>query len=483
MSSIFGSVLRGRWHIGGTPVVAAAPESARPPARLVVVLLAVAAVSYSAALSVVVPVLVPLRSTFHASQAGAGWILTAYLLASAVLTPALGRLGDYLGKKQVISAATGLLALGSLMAALAPSLGVLLAGRALQGASAAILPLAFGIARELVPAQRLGSVIGVIAALTSVGTGAGLLAAGPVVSAVGVRWLFWGPAIVNGSVAVLFLVLVPGSRVRSAGRLNWSAAVAMSAALVCLLLPLSLGQIWGWDSAATLSLLASAAAFTVIWVAVELRARTPLIDMRMMRLAPVWTANLASLLFGVGLYSAVGYLPSYLQAPAATGYGFGASITGSGWLSLPMTIAMLITGVVAGPLSRRVPSRVLLMAGSLPQVACFALLASLHGHRWLVVLATTIGGLGFGMGLAALSAYVVRHVPPAHTGAAAGMNANIRTIGGAAGAAVVSTILAASTTTGGPPTEHGFTVAFLALMIAAVISAAVCLLVPRKEHN
>jgi lysylphosphatidylglycerol synthetase-like protein (DUF2156 family) len=121
---------------------------------------------------------------------------------------------------------------------------------------------------------------------------------------------------VNGIVALLlWRTLRPSSAERARGHLNWPAASFMAAALICLLLPLSLGATWGWGSARALGVFAAAAVLATAWVRIELRSQTPLIDMRVMRLPAVWTANLASLLFGVGLYSAIGYLPSFLQAP------------------------------------------------------------------------------------------------------------------------------------------------------------------------
>jgi hypothetical protein len=140
----------------------------------------------------------------------------------------------------------------------------------------------------------------------------------------------------------------------------------MAAVLICLLLPLSLGATWGWGSARALGLFAAAAVLGTAWVRIELRSETPLIDMRVMRLPAVWTANLASLLFGVGLYSAVGYLPSFLQAPTRSGYGFGASITTSGFLTLPLTLGMLLTGLTTAPLARRLPTKVLMVLGGRP---------------------------------------------------------------------------------------------------------------------
>jgi MFS family permease len=82
----------------------------------------------------------------------------------------------------------------------------------MQGAGGAILPLVFGILRELLPAERVDSAVGTVAALSSVGAGLGLLVAGPIVSGLGIRWLFWLPAIANGIVAVLLWLTVPASR-------------------------------------------------------------------------------------------------------------------------------------------------------------------------------------------------------------------------------------------------------------------------------
>ena len=228
---------------------------ARSGPAVVLVVLSTVTVSYTLVLSMVNPALEPLRVSFHASQAGISWVLTAYLLSSAVLTPFLGRVGDQLGKHRLIVAAAALLAAGSVVAATAPDLGVLLAGRAMQGAGGAILPLAFGILRELLPEERVGPAVGMLAALSSVGAGLGILVAGPIVSGLGIRWLFWVPAIANGIVALLLWLTVPASRSRASGGLNWLAAAAMCAALVCLLLTLSTGATWGWGSVNTTALL------------------------------------------------------------------------------------------------------------------------------------------------------------------------------------------------------------------------------------
>lgn len=441
-------------------------------------ILSICSVSYALVQSMVNPALEALRDQVHTDQLGVSWVLTAFLLSSAVMTPILGRLGDQMGKRRVLVAVLLLLTIGSVVAAVATNLPVLVLGRVLQGAGGATLPLAFSIVRDLLPREHVGSKIGMIAAISAVGGAIGLVVTGPIIDGLGVPWLFWLPAIANGIMMLLVFALVPETGGASGGRMNWTAGVLLSATLVLLLLPLSLGQDWGWASGRTLGLFAAAVVAGILWVMVESRSRFPLIDMTVFRMRPVWTANLASFLFGVTLYSALGFIPAFLQVPSHTGYGLGESVTASGLLFLPVMASQFVGGLAAGPLGRKMPAKALLVAGTVPTIVSFLLLGLLHSSAWLVSLAAAIGGLGFGIGLAALSAAVVHAVPPEHTGAATGMNANIRTIGGAVGAAAVAAILAAHTGGDGVPQESGFTTAFLVLALAGVLGLVSCLLIP-----
>lgn len=425
------------------------------------------------------PGLEALRGQVHTSQLGVSWVLTAFLLSSAVLTPLLGRLGDQVGKRRILVAVLLFLTVGSVVAALATNLPVLVLGRLLQGAGGATLPLAFGIVRDLLPSEQVGSKIGTIAAVSAVGGAVGVLVAGPIIDGLGVPWLFWVPAIANGIMVLAVLALVPDTRAAASGRMNWLAGLLLAATLVLLLLPLSLGQEWGWGSGRTLGLFAAAVVAGVVWVMVEARSTYPLIDMQVFRMRPVWTANVASFLFGVTLYSALGFIPSFLQTPTSTGYGLGESIVMTGLIFLPVSVTQFLGGLAAGPLARRVPTKTLLVIGTVPIVLCYLLLTFFHDSAWLISLAAAVGGLGFGIGLSALSAAIVHAVPTEHTGAASGMNANIRTIGGAVGAVVVAAVLAAHTTTSGHfPSEGGYSAAFLLLAGAAVVGLVSCLLIP-----
>src|SRR5258707_9635454 len=148
------------------------------------------------------------------------------------------------------------------------------------------------------------------------------------------------------------------------------------------------------------------------WVAAELRAATPLIDMKMMRRTAVWTNNLVALLIGVGMYATFAFLPEFVQTPSAAGYGFGVSITRSGLMLLPSAITMFAVGIFAGRLARRLGGKVLVIAGCLIGCVAMVILAFAHDQEWQIYLSNAIMGVGFRLAFSAMPSPAVAAVPP-----------------------------------------------------------------------
>jgi EmrB/QacA subfamily drug resistance transporter len=452
-------------------------STARTTYRATFAVLAAAVAAYALLQSLVIPVLPTIQTGLHTSQNTVTWVLTAYLLSASIFTPIVGRLGDQLGKERMLVAALAALTLGSLLSALAPSVPLMLVGRVIQGVGGGVVPLAFGIIRDEFPKDKVPGAIGVIAALAAAGAGLGLVLAGPIVQALDYHWLFWIPMIGLGVATVAAKVVVPASPVRSEGRLSWGAAALLSGWLVALLVPVSEAPSWGWGSARVLGLLALAVVLALAWGLVETRSAQPLIDMHMMRIPAVWTANLVAFLFGVGMYAVFAFLPEFLQTAPSAGYGFGVGITHSGLILLPLSVMMFAFGTASGPLTVRFGGKAVLVAGASIVVLPFALLVVAHAAQWQIVVAMALMGAGFGLAFAAMSNLIVEGVPPGQTGVASGMNANIRTIGGSLGAAVMSSIVTGSTRHG-LPTEAGYTHGFELLTVTAAAAAVAALLVP-----
>ena len=452
--------------------------------RISFIVLAVSVGSYAMLQSLVVPVLPTIQTNLHTSQNTVTWVLTAYLLSASICTPILGRIGDMVGKKRIFVATLIALAIGSLLAGLASSIGLMIVARVIQGVGGAVLPLTFGIIRDEFPRERVMSVVGSVAALIAVGGGLGIVLAGPIVDGLGYRWLFWLPLIVIVLATIAAHLYINESQSKSPGSVSWTAAILLSAWLVALLVAVSEASLWGWGSSKVIGLLVGSVVLGALWFRSEIRAEHPLIDMRMMRTPAVWTVNLVALLFGIGMYATFAFLPEFLQTPPSNGYGFGASITMSGLMLLPMTVTMFFLGLVSGRLSTRFGSKHVLFAGSVICIIPFVLLAAAHTHKWEILLATGILGTGFGLAFSAMSNLIVAAVPPHQTGVASGMNANIRTIGGSIGAAVMASIVTAGVRAGQYPHDSGYVHGFTMLGVGTAAAALATLLIPMlpKDH-
>jgi EmrB/QacA subfamily drug resistance transporter len=446
--------------------------------KLTFLVLAVGVSAYSLLQSLVSPVLPLLEKSLHTNQNTVTWVLTAYLLSASVFTPILGRVGDMIGKEKVLVGVLAVLAAGSVLAALAGSISMMIVARAIQGVGGGVIPLSFGIIRDEFPREKVSGAVGVIAALLAVGGGLGLVLAGPIVNALDYHWLFWIPGVAVAAAAVATHFVIPESPVRSPGKISWSAAVLLSGWLVALLVAVSEAPSWGWGSFSVIGLLVASVILAAAWVTVELRSAQPLIDMRMMRVPAVWTTNLVALLFGAGLYSIFAFLPEFVQTPSLAGYGFGASITESGLIVLPMSVAMFAFGVLSGPLSTRFGAKAVLIAGSAISIPSFVIMAFAHAHIWEIAVAMVLLGIGFGLAFSAMSTIIVDAVPSHQTGVASGMNANIRTIGGSIGAAVMASVVTAHLLPVGLPKESGYTNGFGMLAAVMVLAALAGFLIP-----
>ena len=440
--------------------------------------LAVSLVSLTMLQSLVVPVLPALQQEFGTSPSLITWTLTAWLLSAAIATPILGRVGDMVGKRRTLLVVLAALAIGSLVAATAPTIGVLLIGRVIQGLGGAMFPLAFGIVRDNLPAARVPGAIGALSAVIAVGSGLGTVLAGPIVEGLGWRWLFWIPLITTVVGGLLAALVIPESVSRSGGRINWLAATLLAGWLVALLMPLSEGMVWGWGSPLVIGLFVAAAVLLAAWIFVEVRASNPLIDMRIMRLPGVWTVNLAALFVGAGMFGIFAFFPRFVQTPTSAGYGFGATVGESGILMLPMLVAMAAAGFVSGPLARRVGFTGQLVAGAALMAASALGFAFAHGTTLGVSIEAGIAGFGLGIAYAAMTSLIVQAVPASQTGVASGMNANIRTIGGALGSTIMAAIVTSSLEPSGLPHESGYTNGYLVLAIFAFGAVAAGLILP-----
>jgi MFS family permease len=331
------------------------------------------------------------------------------------------------------------------------------------------------------PPRRASSGVALVSAMLGVGGALGVPLAGFVGEHADYHLLFWMCA-AGGVVSLLgsWLFLSEPARY-AAGRFDFPGAILLAAALVCLLLPLSEAATWGWGAPRTIALLAAAAVLLAVFLLIERRAASPLVDLAANAKPALLLTNAASACVGFALFASFIGTAAYVETPAASGYGFGASIVVGGLCLLPSGLGMLALSPVSALMTRRFGPKVTLCTGSLVVAAGFAIRIGLTAHLWQIVLGTTVAGAGTGIAYAAMPALIALGSPAAELAAGNGLNSLSRLVGSSIASAIGGTILASSVVVAGGvilPSLTAYRLLFGICAAAAVAGAFIALLVP-----
>jgi MFS family permease len=454
--------------------------------RLVLPTAAYAVLLVSGLQTLVVPVVGHIGADLHVSPTSAAWVVTANLLASAVLTPVVGRLGDLRGRRTAMIGVLVVVVAGSVLAATTSSLPLLLVARVMQAFSFGLFPLSIGVLREELPLDRLTTAMALVSGMLAVGAGMGLVVTGLLMKAGGdYHVLFWLSAALS-LVGLAAVCALPRRSSVTRGHIDWTGAALLGLGLVLLLMPLEEGNAWGWGSPWVLGMVAAAGAVLVVFVLVERRVREPLVTTRLILHRHLVVANLAGLFFGLALFVAFLSVSSFVQAPReVAGYGFGATVLAASLYLLPGSLAGVFTSPLAGRLVMRHGARVTLVLGTFFAIAGFAFLAAFHSMGWEIVAGSIFVNTSVMFGYAAMPAIIVEHVVPAETGIANSLNAIYRSVGMALGAAFVVTVLTRDPIEGLPvplPHEAQFVVIFtVSAALGCAFAALVWIGLPARQ--
>ncbi|MCX4550148.1 MFS transporter [Streptomyces sp. NBC_01387] len=451
--------------------------------RMFVGVLAFCGVVVAVMQTLVVPLLPHVPALTGSTPAAASWLVTVTLLTGAVCTPVLGRVGDMYGKRRVLVAALGVLVVGSVLCAVSSQIGVLIAGRALQGAALAVVPLGISIMRDELPPARVLSSVALMSSTLGIGAAVGLPIAAFVIEHYNWHTMFWASAGLGVLDIVLVLIFVPESPLRTRGRFDALGALGLSGALVCLLLATTQGGEWGWGSARVIGLFVAAVVIGLVWGRYELGVSSPMVDLRVSARPAVLFANLAALFIGFAFYANSLSTAQMVQEPKDTGYGLGASIVVGGLCLLPGGLSMVALSPVSARLSARYgPKFTLALASGVLAVGYLVRFFTSHS-LWLIIVGATVVASGTALAYSALPSLVMRAVPVSETGAANGLNTLMRSVGQAFCSAVVAAVLANVTfQVGGrtAPTLHAYLLVFLIAGAVALAALAVTLCIPGK---
>jgi MFS family permease len=342
------------------------------------------------------------------------------------------------------------------------------------------VPLSISLVGVTLPTEHAGSGIALISAMLGVGGALGLPLAGVIAQYADYHVLFW-VCVAGGILAIPgILLLVPEPARAARGRMDLPGTILLGAAMLALLLPLAQGSSWGWTDPLTLGLLAAAVVLLAVFIVVELRLASPLVDVRTTARPALLLTNLASLFIGFALFATLIGTAMYVQAPAATGYGFGKSILVGGLCMLPGGIAMLLLS----PLSARLKPRTALIIGSLIIAVGFGVRIVLTDSLFEVILGATIAGAGTGIAYAAMPGLIIHSAPRSELAAANGLNALFRSVGSSLASAIGGAILAAKTMSlagHALPSLGAYQLLFAICAGSAVLAALLAVVIPRHS--
>ncbi|GAB3120493.1 EmrB/QacA subfamily drug resistance transporter [Leifsonia psychrotolerans] len=436
--------------------------------------------------TILLPIQAQLPTLLDASRGDTAWVITITLLVGAIFTPIAGKLGDMFGKRRIALVLLALLVAGSVLAAVTATVGPMIVGRGLQGMGMGVIPLGIAILRDVLPPKRLGSAIALVSATLGVGGALGLPISAFVTANYNWHLLFWVSAAIGTLSFVLFLLVIPVSTMRTGGRFDGVGALGLALGLGGVLLAVSKGNEWGWNSVQTLVPLIGGILVLALWGWYELRHENPLVDIRVSTRGAVLMTNLASIAMGFALFASSVVFPQLLQLPEKTGYGLGLSLLQASFVLMPSGLAMLAMSPVAGRLERRFGAKPLLVAGAAIIASSYLVAVFVDLEIWHVLIINTVIGVGIGLGYAAMPTLIMGAVPAHETGSANGLNTLMRSLGTSIAAAVVATVLAQSTVQYGGsavPSADGFQVSLGLGLAAALVCAVIAVFIPKPKAH
>jgi len=374
------------------------------------------------------------------------WVTTAYILASTIMLPIYGKLGDLVGRKGPFMGAIALFIVGSVIGGLAPDMTWLIAGRAVQGLGGGGLMIgAQAIIADVVPARERGRYMGVMGGVFALSSVAGPLLGGWFTEGIGWRWAFWMNVplgVLALTSAMVFLRLPKPSGTRP--RLDVAGMVLLAAASTGLVLATTWGgTTYAWGSSVIIGLIVATVIAVAAFVSAERRAAEPIMSPHLFRDRNFNLTTIAGLITGVAMFGAMAYLPTYLQMVT------GANATKAGFLMIPMMIGLLVSSVVSGQLvSRTGRYKWLPITGTLLVAVALVLLSTMTPSLpvWVLCGYLSIMGVGLGMSMQILILIVQNSFPLSEVGTATAGNNYFRQIGASLGSAIVGSLFVARLT-------------------------------------
>ncbi|MFC9930333.1 MFS transporter [Streptomyces sp. NPDC127190] len=454
----------------------------RSEARLLVPSLVFIALVVSAVASLGAPLITSVATSFRVSLDSAQWTLTIALLSGAIATPVLGRLGAGPHRRATILATLAIVVVGSALTVLPLPFAWLLVGRAAHGIGLGLTALMMGVARDHLPEERSAGTIALVSVVSIIGVGVGYPLAGLLTEWGGVRAAYGLGLVVT---IVAFLAAwrsIPAAPEGRSAHVNTTGALLLAGGLFLVLFLAGEKSLWSHHLAVAVVLALVAVLLLCVWTVSELRAETPLVDVRALRHPVVAGANAAMFVGAIGMYILFTLISRYAQTPHSAGYGFGLDTFVAGLVLVPFSVLGFVAGKLTPRMRERIDDPWLLAGGAVVIAAGFVLFATARSHLAELFLAMSVLGLGVGSFSAATPGVILAVTPKSETSSAMSINYVMRSVGYSLGSAIGGLVLAAGTDSGRVfPHDSAYTTAAWVGIAAMAITAMASLVLTRQR--
>jgi MFS family permease len=452
--------------------------------------------------TMLIPAIPDLIQEFNISYSTSSWILSAYLVVGAVMTPITGKLSDMYGKKKMLLVTLIFYAVGVSLGGFSTSIYMLLFARALQGVGMSIFPIAFGIVRDQFPREKLAIGQGVISSMFAAGAVIGLLAGGSIIQNFGWRVTFY--SIIPVIVALIFVIRrfvhveerpmrylhadktgkpkeAASTSAPSSGRMPASAMdikgiVTLAGTIVSFLLALTFMESGGITSMQITAFLAAGSTSLVLFILVERKARSPLVDFRLMLHQIILPSNVMITIVGLCMFMVFQTIPVLVRSPPPSGFGGDAFQAAN--IQLPFALVFLVFGPTSGFIISKWGSVKPTVLGSIIMCAGFFALVMLHSTPLMVSANLAVISTGLSLTNVGVMNINMLSTPREFMGISLGMNTLFRIVGSSIGPAVAGMFMqvnryavSSGGTTNFFPSAESYYLIFITAAVVSVTAA------------
>jgi MFS family permease len=443
--------------------------------------------------TMLIPALPDLIDEFNVSYSTSSWILSAYLIPGAVMTPIAGKLSDIYGRKKVLLVIMAIYAVGISMAGFAENIYFLFVSRAIQGIGIAMFVIAFSIIRDQFPRDRISIGQGIISSMFASGAVIGLLMGGFIISNFGWRATFLSAVPIT---IVLFIIIwrfnynakPQADKVKQyvSRSVDIKGAITLAVFVTSFLLALTLLKTGQGSNMANMSAFLTVGIVSLmVFIVVERRSKEPLVDLRLIIHKVILPANLIIMVVGFSMFMVFQTIPVLVRNPVPLGFGGDAAAVG--YTQLPFAIVLLVFGPTSGLIVSKLGSvKPIIMGTAISAVAFFGLVAFHEG--WAAV-AVNLAVLSTGLSLTNVGAMnvTILATPAEFIGMSLGMNNLLRILGSSVGPALAGVFMQTFQSTAEVagtrmvfPSMEAYSVIFLTAMMLSVLSIGLAFYLKRR---